>query len=790
MASSLKSDPVVCARRAILVLGMHRSGTSALTRILGLRGVALPFRTMPPGPDNETGFWEPIEIVRLHDEILGSAGSAWDDAAAFPEAWFTSDLAMQFKARLADMLRLDFPDAPPLIAVKDPRLCYLVPLWLSMFRDLGIEPLFIIPVRNPLEIAASLNKRNSLQEEHSLLLWLRHFLAAERNSRNYKRSFIAYDSLLRDWRGTLDKIGQDIEVSFPRQSPVSDAEITRFLSSELRHHTFADDDVGTRKNVAGWVRTAFSWALRAAERVPVDFDELDGISAGLAVADVAFMPLIAGAKLSVSNLRQDIQRITELQARKEDEFRRLDSQMLSDQAALRQSHDRMLSDQAALGHLRSEVAAGQRAAEALQNELWSEREEARRKSAEYNTARSDAEARIVSLQAANDQSRAALELSRHENHVILTSTSWRILAPVRAAAAAIPPPIRQRMRRGMKLMYWLATPRRSRWRLAFPRARCRVGTPVPADTISAAEPNGARMDPDDGLSKVAADAATPALGQKGDTGTQCVVVGIVAHNTPLNDLVRIINSARPALERSGDMVSGRIYILDNSDSLNASDLPPDIVFMTSANLGFGCGHNLCMTAAFDAGATAYIAANPDGSFHPGCIDNLLVMHHAQGERALIEAVQFPDEHPKRYDPVKLTTAWVSGACLLIPKSIWEQTGGFDPNFFMYCEDVDLSWRCRRLGFKTMICPPALFWHDVSGRKPEAWRRREMLVSGRYLAHKWGNPDFLAWAERQLVDAGFAYRSDELPPLDDLPTVPDGSDVSDFSFQFHFSPVRW
>jgi hypothetical protein len=76
----------------------------------------------------------------------------------------------------------------------------------------------------------------------------------------------------------------------------------------------------------------------------------------------------------------------------------------------------------------------------------------------------------------------------------------------------------------------------------------------------------------------------------------------------------------------------------------------------------------------------------------------------------------------------------------------------------------------------------------SGSEP--WRQREMLVSGRYLAHKWGNPDFLAWTERQLVDAGFAYRIDELPPLDDLPTVPDGAKIGDFSFQLHFSPVRW
>jgi hypothetical protein len=66
----------------------------------------------------------------------------------------------------------------------------------------------------------------------------------------------------------------------------------------------------------------------------------------------------------------------------------------------------------------------------------------------------------------------------------------------------------------------------------------------------------------------------------------------------------------------------------------------------------------------------------------------------------------------------------------------------------------------------------------------------MLVSGRYLAYKWGDPAFLAWMERRLVDDGFAYSSDELPPLDDLPIVPGGPKTSDFRFQFHFSPIRW
>ena len=99
---------------------MHRSGTSALTRTLGLRGAALPeAASSRRGPDNATGVWEPREIVAIHDELLAAAGSSWDDVGEFPPAWFASDSARLFKQRLVAALRCDFGQAP-LFVVKDP----------------------------------------------------------------------------------------------------------------------------------------------------------------------------------------------------------------------------------------------------------------------------------------------------------------------------------------------------------------------------------------------------------------------------------------------------------------------------------------------------------------------------------------------------------------------------------------------------------------------------------------------------------------------------------------------
>lgn len=174
---------------------MHRSGTSALTRTLGLRGAALPRRLLPAAPDNATGVWEPREIVAIHDELLAAAGSSWDDVGEFPPAWFASDSARLFKQRLVAALRSDFGQAP-LFVVKDPRICRLVPLWLMVLAEFGAAPLFVIPVRHPFEVAASLARRNGFSEAKALSLWLGHFLSVERDTRGFPRSFVAYDSAI------------------------------------------------------------------------------------------------------------------------------------------------------------------------------------------------------------------------------------------------------------------------------------------------------------------------------------------------------------------------------------------------------------------------------------------------------------------------------------------------------------------------------------------------------------------------------------------------------------------
>lgn len=271
-------------RKAILVLGMHRSGTSALTRTLGLCGAALPKRQTHASFGNEdVNYWESRAINALHEELVFSIGSSMNDRSDVPSAWYETLGSAYYRRRIISALDRDF-GAAPLIVVKDPRLCRLVPLWLSAFDAIGIEPCVVLPVRNPIEVATSLQVRDGTLFTKALQLWLRHFVAAERDTRTVRRTIVAYTDLLKDWRGLVDKVGADLDIRWPDRSPEAASEIDRFLRTELRHHTFNAADVQRDPRVSENVKIAYDWALRAIEGKPVDPAVLDAIDGTLAPA--------------------------------------------------------------------------------------------------------------------------------------------------------------------------------------------------------------------------------------------------------------------------------------------------------------------------------------------------------------------------------------------------------------------------------------------------------------------------------------------------------------------------
>jgi hypothetical protein len=222
----------------VLVLGMHRSGTSALTGALGLCGGALPGDLIPAREENAKGFFESTRIVEFHDKLLGAFGSRWDDPLPVRPVLFDTAEAAGASLELANLLSREFNAHAPLV-IKDPRMCKLLPIWVEALDLLGWRSVAVLPLRHPLEVAASLQRRNALDEHHGLAMWMHHTLLAERATRGMPRVFVLYDELLRDGSGTIEKIREELGMRGWLASTAADDQISQFLSTDLRHHTFA-----------------------------------------------------------------------------------------------------------------------------------------------------------------------------------------------------------------------------------------------------------------------------------------------------------------------------------------------------------------------------------------------------------------------------------------------------------------------------------------------------------------------------------------------------------------------
>lgn len=249
-------------RSCILVLGMHRSGTSALTRVINLLGATLPRNLMLAEPgNNEAGFWEPRDLFRLHDRMLAEAGSRWDDWRGLDLSVLPPDRLRYYKAEIGRQIAEEYGDAQ-LIVLKDPRICRFAPFFIELLVELGYTCRCLLPLRNPLGVIASLAHRDGLTEGFAALLWLRHALDAEAATRAMPCAIVSYDALLADWQTTVRTLTPKLGVEWPRALDECHGEIEKFLSNELRHFAPSLRDLQARGDISAWVKEAYDALLR------------------------------------------------------------------------------------------------------------------------------------------------------------------------------------------------------------------------------------------------------------------------------------------------------------------------------------------------------------------------------------------------------------------------------------------------------------------------------------------------------------------------------------------------
>ena len=228
-------------KKIIIVLGMHRSGTSALTRGLSTLGVALGDALHPAGPDNPTGFWEDSDVIAINNQILGLLGSAHDRMGVIDADVLDLPDIQQIYQTAKELVEQKTASTS-IWGMKDPRITRLLPFWKKLLNELGFKVGYVIALRNPLNVAASLTARNQLAPVKSYVLWLEHMLQAVAYTQSENRLVVGYDNLLSDPYKQLQRISAALDLNTPTQEQF-DIYADEFLDKELRHGQHNDDEL-------------------------------------------------------------------------------------------------------------------------------------------------------------------------------------------------------------------------------------------------------------------------------------------------------------------------------------------------------------------------------------------------------------------------------------------------------------------------------------------------------------------------------------------------------------------
>lgn len=219
-------------KKLVVVLGMHRSGTSAVARGLAALGADLGGDLMPPGADNPRGYWEDLEVVQFNEELFSFLGTKLAELKSIGPSEVAALRERGFTERAAALLQRKV-DRHTTFAFKDPRTAKLWLFWREVLPRVQAEAGCVFVVRHPTSVAESLRKRNHIDPVHGQLLWLTHIIAVAARPPACKTLVVDYDRLVENPRGELTRISQLLCLTADEQ------EISRyesdFLTKDLRH---------------------------------------------------------------------------------------------------------------------------------------------------------------------------------------------------------------------------------------------------------------------------------------------------------------------------------------------------------------------------------------------------------------------------------------------------------------------------------------------------------------------------------------------------------------------------
>jgi len=249
-------------RKCIIILGMHRSGTSALAGCLNQLNVNFGRNIVDPSFDNPKGFFENFTIQKINDAILDALEIKWDFPGNLEKDWIIHPEVKKLQADALEAINAEFGDSK-VICIKDPRICHLLPFWQKLLTEAGYRINCLYIVRHPQEVATSLAKRNNLSPNKSYLIYASYLLNAIKNSAKLNRGFISYTDLLSAPTKSLSKALKSAGLS--ELAKVAEKEkFNTFLDKKMHHHKSIKSAIKD-KNILPYLNSTYSAPNRASK---------------------------------------------------------------------------------------------------------------------------------------------------------------------------------------------------------------------------------------------------------------------------------------------------------------------------------------------------------------------------------------------------------------------------------------------------------------------------------------------------------------------------------------------
>ncbi|MFL6591555.1 MAG: glycosyltransferase, partial [Luteimonas sp.] len=716
------------ARTALLIIGMHRAGTSALARVSSLRGAALPRDVLPANRGNLSGYWEPRGVTELNERILDYFDSAWNDpfaASALPPA---SDFPATFRDQARHVIDDEY-GGQALFVLKDPRCTLLLGFWQECLRAAGIRPCSVVMMRPCDEVVDSLVRRDATQAGSGALLYVAYGLEAAKAAAT-GATCVTYRQLLDDWQGTTERIANEQAFAWPEPPERAAAAIEGFLSRPAA----AVPSVVLPAALRARADSVWTWHRQAAEGAAPDWEPLAPIASELAQAGMLVEPLLVDRQRL---LRESLAIAEDLRRERDAALR----EHQDTEARLQDAHENYGE------HLARKDEQLQQVREGYETQLADTNARLRRTQDDYEQRNQDYLATSQALDAAHQSLRQ-----------ILYSRSWKVTAPLRRLMRAMrkdpsgdvsfpdsTAPITTAPAGQATAAGSAASDRVRRSHLQLRRfLDAEFGTAVAADVVARIERFGLPVPTQDvraavrvacdeaqAMAWVQAMANEPAQSIATD-GTPDVSIVIPVYNQAPFTLACIEALLRHRSRYRFEILVGDDGSTDATAAALAMPLPGVRYVRHAQNLGFVRN---CNATAEHARGRYLVFLNNDTLVLPGWLDELIGTLEAQADVGLAGSkLIYPDgrlqecgaivwrdgsawNYGRLADPrrpefcYRRDVDYISGASIALRSDLWATLGGFDEAFVpAYAEDADLAFRVRDRGLRTVVQPLSQLLH--------------------------------------------------------------------------------